>query len=239
MFRVSFPTCSWENSVFHQPWQRGSVTVQQEEGLQGYRWCVFAFFPPSKNIFLYIFIQALNFLSDPQTWIMLLSTVKVLGLLLLWMRACKVQETWTLIHSTRLQCDTVEPFHDVLRPWSGWSDLSGPGPTCKQELWKLSTWELPLNGLPSLLAALHLYSLQHAHRQICWTMLACDEVVAADKGGSNRMMAWRELLKRDFLGFVWLAAWANRPGSEFSWSGFLIVSLMGANQPFLPFTSGR
>lgn len=59
-----------------------------------------------------------------------------------WMRACKVQQTWTVIHSSRLRCNTVEPFHAVVRPWSGWSDLSGAGRTWKQAHWKLITQDL-------------------------------------------------------------------------------------------------
>lgn len=164
--------------------------------------------------------------------------MKVLGLLLRWIRACEVQETWTLIHSTRLQCDTVEPFHDVLRPWSGWSDLSGPGPTCKQEHWKLSTLELPLNGLPSLAYCVVSVQPTRYNQGDGDIMLACEEVLVVDKGGSNRMMSYKRGL--GFPGFRSTRS-MSRPGSEFSWNGFpyLIVSLMGASEPFLPFTSGR
>lgn len=58
--------------------------------------------------------------------------VSLMCLLLYWIGACEVQSPWTLKHSIRLQCNTVELFHDDLRPWSGWRDCSGPRLGCQQ-----------------------------------------------------------------------------------------------------------
>lgn len=68
--------------------------------------------------------------------------VSLMSLLLYWIGACEVQSPWTLKHSIRLQCNTVELFHDDLRPWSGWRDCSGPRLGCQQgkTSWSHGLW---------------------------------------------------------------------------------------------------